>query len=84
MSDVVSVEKLDCDDDGFCTAVACIDNAVVVIPASLEEPEEYGPALCRGTFYIQGDEVIPTDEPELCEFVDERVTYWQVIDTSDY
>jgi hypothetical protein len=84
MSDVVSVESLGCDGNGLCTAVACIDNAVVVVPASYEEPEEYGPALCRGTFYIQDDEVIPGDELELCDFVGQRVDYWQVVDTSDY
>lgn len=84
MSDVVSVESCQCDDDGLCTAVACVDDVVMVFPASYEEPAEYGPALCRGTFYIQDDEVIPSDEVELCEFVGERVTYWQVADTSDY
>jgi hypothetical protein len=84
MPDVMSVESLDCDEHGRCTAVCVVDDAVVVIPASYEEPEELGPALCRGTFYLQDDEVIPGDERERCEFIGERVDYWQVEDTSDY
>jgi hypothetical protein len=84
MSDVVSVESLDRGADDLCSVVAVVDDAAVVMPATQFEPEEYGPALCRGTFYLQDDEVIPTDDVELSEFVADRVLYWQVIDTSDY
>lgn len=84
MADVLSIERFYRDDNDLCTVVACVDDAVVVIPASFQAPEEYGPALCRGTFYVQDDEVIPTDDVELCEFVGEQVNYWEVVDTSDY
>jgi hypothetical protein len=83
MSDVLVLLEFDCDDDGLCTVVADVDDAVVTCPASLLDPEEYGPALCRGSFYLQDDEVIPEDDGALCEFVQARVNYWEVIDMSD-
>ena len=84
MADVVSIHSFDRDSDDRCSVVAVVDDAVTVAPASYSDPAEYGAALCRGSFYIQDDEMIPTDHAELCEFVGERVVYWEVIDTSDY
>ena len=84
MADVLSIESFDRDANDLCTVVAVVDAAVVVIPATLVDPEEYGPALCRGTFYVPDDEVIPEDHAELCRFVGDSVLYWQIVDTSDY
>jgi hypothetical protein len=35
--------------------------------------------LCRGSFYLQDDEVIPDDDVELRRFVADCVSYWEVI-----
>ena len=83
MSDVLVLLEFDCDDDGLCTVVADVDDAVVTCPASLLDPEEYGPALCRGSFYLQDDEVIPEDDGDLAEFVEARIDDWEPVDVSD-
>ena len=82
MADVVSIESLERDGDR-CFVNAYVDDVVMVFPASYQEPAEYGPALCRGSFYLQDDEVIPEDDAERCEFVADRVDYWNVLDFSD-
>lgn len=84
MNDVLSVESLHRDDHDLCTVVAHVDDAVVARIATHQEPEEYAPGLCRGSFYVQDDEVIPEDHAERCAFVGDRVTYWEVVDTSDH
>jgi hypothetical protein len=79
MSNVLSVESVTCDDADLCTAIACLSDAVVTLPPTASDPVEYGSALCRGSFYLQDDEVIPTDDDELCQFVEDRVSYWEVL-----
>jgi hypothetical protein len=83
MPDVLAVLEFDCDVDGLCTVVADVDDVVVVGKASLLDPEEYGPAMCRGSFYLQDEEVIPEDDGDLAEFVEARVSTWEPVDLSD-
>lgn len=83
MSDVLEVLAWDVDSDGYCTVDAVVDDIVVVCPPSRFDPPEYGPALCRGSFYISDDTVIPVDERDRCAFVSSAVNYWTVLDTSD-
>jgi len=49
----------------------------------IDDPAEYGAALCRGSFYLQDDEVIPQDDDDLCRFVADRIDTWEVLDLSD-
>ena len=84
MTDVLFVESVHRDADSLLGVVACVDGAVVSRASTYQDPEEYAAALCRGSFYVQDDEVIPEDHAELCEFVGDRVITWEVVDASDY
>jgi hypothetical protein len=83
MSDVLAVLELERDADGLCTVVADVDDVVLTSPQTVDDPAEYGPALCRSSFYLQDDEVIPEDDDDLCRFVADRVDDWDVLDFSD-
>jgi len=83
MSDVRAVFELERDTDGCCTVVADVDDVVLVAPQTYDDPAEYGAALCRGSFYLQDDEVIPHDDDDLCRFVADRIDTWEVLDLSD-
>lgn len=83
MSDVLAVLEIHCDVDGLCSVVADVDDIVVIGKASLLDPEEYGSALCRGSFYLQDEEVIPEDDGDLAEFVEARIDDWEPVDVSD-
>ena len=41
---------------GFLHIIAIVDNAIMTLPATREEPEEWGPAYCSST--------VPWDEPK--------------------
>ena len=79
MSSVLRVESCSSNGSDLCTVVADVGDVVVARPQTYFDPAEYGAALCRGTFYLQDDEVIPTDDDELCQFVEDRVSYWEVL-----
>jgi hypothetical protein len=79
MSNVLRVESCASDGSDICVVIADISDIVVARAQTYRDPAEYGAALCRGTFYLQDDEVIPTDDDELCRFVEERVNYWEVL-----
>lgn len=83
MADVISISFLTVDAHGHCTVEAFVDDIVVVAQQTHLDPAEYGPALCRGTFYLCDDEVMPVDEQSQLDFIADRVNYWEVLDTTD-
>jgi len=82
MSDIISLDSVTATDERV-DVVAVVDDAVVAWPQTFFEPEEYGPALCRGSFDLDTDEVIPEDYEQLREFIQQRVHRWEPVDTSD-
>jgi hypothetical protein len=83
MSNLLTVLEVDCDADGLCFVVADVDDVVVTDKESLLDPEAYGSALCRSSFYLQDDEVIPTNDGDLRAFIEARVSTWEPLDLSD-
>jgi hypothetical protein len=83
MAEVLSISTLHVDADGCCDVFAVVEDAVEVRRQTRWEPAEYGPALCRGSFYISDDEVMPVDADSQLQFVADRIDYWQVVDQSD-
>lgn len=83
-SDVLEIYDIKFGVDNVCTVEAVIEDAVIVIPQTHEDPSEWGPALCRGSFYLCEDDVIPATDAGLRRLISERITNWEVVDTSDY
>lgn len=50
--DVLEIDDIRFNPDGFCDVEAVVEDSVVVIRQSDHDPAEWGPALCRGSFYI--------------------------------
>jgi len=80
---VLTVESTTIDND-CVTVTAIVDGMKLFCPATLLDPAEYAPALCMASFDLYEDEVLPTDEDELREYLEERSLGWIVVDTSDY
>lgn len=57
---ILSIEDMRIDDD-YCYVEAIIDESVLVRGQTRFDPPEYGPALCKTSFF-PGDTVIPEDE----------------------
>jgi len=83
MTDLLDLRSVEVFEDGLCDVVALVEDAVEVRAQTYEDPAEYGPAMCRGSFYILDDEVMPVDADSQLQFIAERVSHWEALDFSD-
>lgn len=66
------------------TVTAVVEDARVVFPATRFEPEEYGPALCEASFYLDEGELLPKDDEELISYLEDLNLDWEVMSIDDY
>lgn len=71
-------------EDDRVTVTAIVEDARVIFPATRFEPEEYGPALCEASFYLDEEEVLPTEDEELIDYLENLNLDWEVISMDDY
>jgi hypothetical protein len=83
VADVLEVLDLSFGVDGTCHVEALVDDVVVVHPPTMEEPAEWGPAVCRGSFYFCDEDVIPATDAGLRRMFEDRIENWEVVDPSD-
>ena len=61
-----------------------VEDVIEIYPATLEDPPEYGPALCEASFELDEDEIVPEGEDALLDYLNELYLDWRIIDNSDY
>ena len=61
-----------------------VEDVIEIYPATLQDPAEYGPALCEASFELDEDELIPEGEDALLDYLNELYLDWKIIDISDY
>ena len=61
-----------------------VEDVIEIYPATLQDPPEYGPALCEASFELDEDEILPEGEDALLDYLNELYLDWRIIDTSDY
>jgi hypothetical protein len=83
MSNVLHIEDLRFVSDDFLRVEAVVDDMVLTRRASREEPEEWGPALCRGTMYFCEDDRVPATDDDMKVLLSQRVEDWCPVDLSD-
>ena len=71
------------DTDGLVTVTAVVDEMVLVHHQTQLDPAEYGPALCRGTFYLSDEDLIPATDAELARLSYNRIDDWEVLHPDD-
>lgn len=84
MSRVLSIEELRFEDGGLLVVDAVVDEMVLVRHQSQLEPAQWGPALCRGSFYLSDEDLIPATDAQLRDLLSERVDDWAPVDSSDW
>ena len=80
MSQVLEIDSLEFDPDGLLRVVAVVDEMVLVHQQTHLDPPEWGPALCRGSFYLSDEDLIPATDAQLCRLIADRVDDWEPID----
>jgi hypothetical protein len=83
MSNVLQIEDLYFDGDDLVRVEAVVDDVVLTRRASREEPEEWGPALCRGTMYFCEDDRVPASDEDMKTLLTQRVEDWAPVDLTD-
>mgnify|MGYP006281990993 CR=1 FL=1 len=58
---------------------AIVEDMIEVHPPTMEDPAEYGPAVCEATFELSEDDVLPEDEDELMSYLDSLDLDWNVL-----
>ena len=83
MSQVLEIDNLEFDHDGLLRITAVVDEMVLVRKQTLLDPPEWGPALCRGSFYLSDEDLVPATDALLRKLISERVDDWAPIDPED-
>lgn len=78
------IESIFQDEFGIVNVNAIVEDMVVVTPQSYNYPAEYGSALCEASFELDEDEILPDNEYDLIQLLENLNLDWIVIDTSDY
>lgn len=80
---ITSIDELIELGDGVIYVSAYIDDFVLTHHQTLYDPAEYGSALCESTFLLSEDDILPDNEHELIQFLDNLDLDWKTIDNSD-
>ena len=83
MSQVLEIDSLVFDHDGLLHVTAVVDEVVLVRKQTIFDPPEYGAALCRGSFYLSDEDLIPATDADLCKLLAARIDDWAPVDPDD-
>ena len=82
--DVLEIYDIRFNPDGRCDVEAVVEDSVVVMPQTDYDPAEWGPAMCRGSFYLCEDDVMPATDAGMRRLLSERINNWELVDCSDW
>jgi hypothetical protein len=82
--DVLEIYDISFNPDGRCDVEAVVEDSIVVIPQTEYDPAEWGPAMCRGSFYLCEDDVMPATDAGMRRLLSERINNWELVDCSDW
>ena len=66
-------------EDDRVTITAVVEDAKIVYPATRFEPAEYGPSLCEASFYLDENELLPSDDEQLIEYLENLNLDWELV-----
>lgn len=81
---ILRIENISQDQFGTISVNAVIEDMIVDMPQTYNYPAEYAPALCEASFDLSEDEILPDNENELIQFLENLDLDWQIVDNSDY
>ena len=82
--DVLEIYDIRFNPDGRFDVEAVVEDSIVVIPQTDYDPAEWGPAMCRGSFYLCEDDVMPATDAGMRRLLSERINNWELVDCSDW
>lgn len=71
-------------EDDKVTVKAVVEDVVQTYAATLYDPPEYGPALCEASFELDENEILPTDDEQMIEYLEKMDLDWEPIKNDDF
>ena len=62
---------------------AVVEDMICVFSGNRYDPPEYGPAICETTVELESDDVVPTNDDDLIDFLEDRNVNWKVIEIEE-
>lgn len=83
--DILYIDQIEYDSKDDIYVTAYIEDAILSYPATYTDPPEYAPALCKASFSLEEDELLPQNENEWIKLLEELNLDWEVIkEENDY
>lgn len=80
MADVLEILDVSFSVDGTCYVEALVDDMVLERAQTDLDPPEWGPAVCRGSFYFCDEDVIPATDAGLIRMFEQRIDNWELVE----
>jgi hypothetical protein len=80
---ITLIYKTEVNDD-YVTIVGVVEDAQLIYPGSYMDPPEYGPGVCKASFYLDEGEVLPEDNDELIDYLNELDLDWDLVPDGEY
>lgn len=82
---IISIHQIELDEDNQVYVKALIEDAELIQPQTWEDPAEYGPGVCESSFTLDEDDILPDNEYELIEFLENLDLTWDlIVDEDEY
>lgn len=81
---ILSIDTIYQQEDGRIYVSAVVEDMVETYSQTLYDPAEYGPALCETSFSVSDDEILPDNDLELIQYLEDLDLSWELVDNSDY
>jgi hypothetical protein len=62
---------------------AVVEDMICVFSGTRYDPPEYGPGLCETSIELEEDDIVPDNDDDLINFLEERNVDWKVIEIEE-
>jgi len=76
---ITLIYNIDQNED-YVTVVAVVEDTRLVFAGDHIDPPEYGPGICKASFYLDENELLPKDEDDLIDYLNELNLDWEPYD----
>ena len=83
---ILSIDHIELDSNNTVYVRAVVEDAALLYPQTWDSPEEYCSGVCEASFEISEDDILPDNDLELIQYLEDLDLSWELVDNdnSDY
>lgn len=62
---------------------AVVEDMICIFSGDQYDPPEYGPGICEAIIELEDDDIVPDNDDELIDFLEERYIDWKTIEIEE-